>query len=177
MRNVEATTERRKPRFRSVNADLAGEINQELAHLINAACRELDPDDRDQLRLYWQVHDELFDILDMAFLLMTDEGVTVAQGKSITAAMRIHIRNCMARWRERLDEFRAKQQHLRDKLAEIDADVRALMGDEDYPHEPEPEPELEPPPRAKPAQASQERAWTTKRGAVVAQNSFFKRYR
>lgn len=169
MRTVEATTERRKPRFRSVNADLAGEINQELAHLINAACRELDPDDRDQLRMYWQVHDELFDILEMAFLLMTDEGVTVTQGKAIAAAMRSTF---AIAWRA---GGNGSTKHLREKLAEIDADVRALMGDEEYPDEDHDEPELEPEPtEPKPSPGSKP---ASKSAPMKFKTSFFKRYR
>lgn len=187
MNTLERTAERRKPRFRSDNTDLASEVNHELARLINDACRELDPDDRDQLQLYWKVHDELFAILDTVYLLMVDEGVTMAQGKVIAAALRIHIRACMARWRDRLDDFRAKQAHLRETLAEIDADVRALMGDEEYPDDDEPDntastslaPEPEPPPpaRTRDARARAGDAKPAKPGTVKVRNSFFKRVR
>jgi hypothetical protein len=66
-------------------------------------------DERSFREWYWSCHDELLGTLDEIYLLMIEEGVTLAEAEAIASATRKHVHRMIDRWRA----------HHRELLAEI----------------------------------------------------------
>ena len=110
--------------------ELASELNHELAGEENRAIKWIDQSDPDQLDWYLDCHGELFNVLDVVFLLMKEMDVTDTEARAIASATRKHVRRAMGRWR----------------LHQLELMEAALSF-----YDAEPSPDPEPPPKRKPA--------------------------
>jgi hypothetical protein len=117
---------------------LASDLNHDLAKDINQAIKLIDQSDPDQLDWYLDCHAEIFNVLDVIYLLTKEMDVTDREAKAIASATRKHVRRAMARWRTHQIEL------MEAALAFYDA---AEIITDNVINDPPPEP----PPKRKPA--------------------------
>jgi hypothetical protein len=108
---------------------IAGAANHALAKRVNALRRFVPDDDREIQEFYWRCHDEIFNLLDAAYLLTIEATTTPAEALAISNALDRHIDCCIERWRakhilmmeERIAAFEAEDEyHRRRRLSHPD---------------------------------------------------------